>query len=78
MAPRSPLKGNSNLQFQKQSKRQVRNQDEQNKLVSSVLKMELKCFSEELGSLKRAIWCYIPEDGPVHNFRCEILKSYIT
>jgi hypothetical protein len=41
----------------------------------STLKMEVICFSETSVHI-RTIWCYIPEDGNSHSYRCENLKYY--
>jgi hypothetical protein len=44
---------------------------------SSILKMEAIYSSETPVDTQRTTWCYIPEDGTLHNRRCENLKSYI-
>jgi hypothetical protein len=36
-----------------------------------------RCSSETLVDTQRTTWRYIPEDGTLHNHRCEHLKSYI-
>jgi hypothetical protein len=43
----------------------------------STLKMEAICSFETSVDTQRTTWCYIPEDGIVHNHRCENLKSYL-
>jgi hypothetical protein len=40
------------------------------------LKMEAMCSSETSVDTKRTTWRYIPEDGTLHNQRCDNLKSY--
>jgi hypothetical protein len=45
---------------------------------SSTLKMEAICSSETSVDFQRTTQRYIPEDGTLHNHRCENLKSYIT
>jgi hypothetical protein len=40
--------------------------------------MEAKCSSETSVDIQRTTRRYIPEDGTLHNHRCENLKSYIT
>jgi hypothetical protein len=43
---------------------------------SSILKMEEICSSETSVDTQRSRLRYIPEDGTLHNHRCENLKSY--
>jgi hypothetical protein len=43
---------------------------------SSTVKMEAKCSSETSVDIQRTTRCYIPEDGILHNHRCENLKYY--
>jgi hypothetical protein len=40
------------------------------------LKMKAICSSETSVDSQRTTWCYIPEDGTLHNHRCQNLKSY--
>jgi hypothetical protein len=42
----------------------------------STLKMEAICSFEMLVDIQRTTWCYIPEDGTLHNHSCENLRSY--
>jgi hypothetical protein len=44
---------------------------------SSTLKMEAICSSEISVGFQRTTRRYLPEDGTLHNHRCENLKSYI-
>jgi hypothetical protein len=44
--------------------------------ISSALKMEAICSSETSVDTQRTTRRYIPEDGTLHNHRCENLKSY--
>jgi hypothetical protein len=44
---------------------------------SSILKMEAICFSEKLVYFHRNTRHYILEDRPLHNHRCDNLKSSI-
>jgi hypothetical protein len=44
--------------------------------VSWTLKMEAICSSETSVGTQRITRRYIPEDGTIHNHRCENLKSY--
>jgi hypothetical protein len=46
-------------------------------LIFSTLKMEVTCSSETSVDTQRTTRRYIPEDGTLHNHRCENLKSYI-
>jgi hypothetical protein len=39
--------------------------------------MEAICYSETLVDTRRTTRCYIPEDGTLHNHRCENLKSHV-
>jgi hypothetical protein len=39
--------------------------------------MAVTYSSEVLVELQQATWCYIPEDGTLHNYRCESLNSYV-
>jgi hypothetical protein len=41
----------------------------------STLKMEVTISSETLAHIQTA-WGYIQEDGNIHNYSCEKLKSY--
>jgi hypothetical protein len=43
---------------------------------SSALKMEAICSSETSVETQRTTRRYIPEDGTLHNHRCENLNSY--
>jgi hypothetical protein len=45
-------------------------------LIVSTLKMEAICSSETSVDTQRTTRRYIPEDGTLHNHRCENLKSY--
>jgi hypothetical protein len=45
-------------------------------LILSTLKMETICSSETSVVTQRTTRRYIPEDGTLHNHRCENLKSY--
>jgi hypothetical protein len=38
--------------------------------------MEATCSSETSVNFQRSTWCHIPEDGTLHNHRCENPKSY--
>jgi hypothetical protein len=42
----------------------------------STLKMEAICSSETSVDTERTTWRYIPEDGTLHNHRCENLKYF--
>jgi hypothetical protein len=44
---------------------------------SSTLKLEETCSSETPADFQRTTRRYIPEDGTLHNHRCENLNSYI-
>jgi hypothetical protein len=44
-------------------------------LISSTLKIEVICFSETSVNFQRTTRRYIPEDGTLHNHRCENLTS---
>jgi hypothetical protein len=46
-------------------------------LISSTLKMKAICSSETPVDTQRTTRRYIPEDGTLHNHRCENLKSYM-
>jgi hypothetical protein len=46
--------------------------------ISSTLKMESICSSETSVDIQRTTRRHIPEDGTLHNHRCENLKSYIS
>jgi hypothetical protein len=43
---------------------------------SSTRKMEAICSSVTSVCFQRTTQCYISEDGTLHNYRCENLKSY--
>jgi hypothetical protein len=43
---------------------------------SSTPKMEVICSSETSIEFRRTVWRYNPEDGTLHNRRCENLRSY--
>jgi hypothetical protein len=45
-------------------------------LIFSTLKMEAICSSEKSVDTQRTTRQYIPEDGTLHNHRCENLKPY--
>jgi hypothetical protein len=45
-------------------------------LISSTLKMEAICSSETSVDTQRTTRHYIPQDGTLHNHRCENIKSY--
>jgi hypothetical protein len=45
--------------------------------ASSTLNMEVTYSSEMLIDFQRATWRYIAEERPLHNHRCENLKSYL-
>jgi hypothetical protein len=47
------------------------------KLIFSTLKMRVICSSETSVDTQRTTGRNIPEDGTLHNPRCENLKSYI-
>jgi hypothetical protein len=47
------------------------------KLIFSTLKMEAICSSETSVDTQRTTQRYIPEEGTLHNHRCENLISYI-
>jgi hypothetical protein len=47
------------------------------KAYFSTLKMEVIYFSEMSVDFPRTTRRYIPEEGTLHNHRCENLKSYI-
>jgi hypothetical protein len=40
--------------------------------------MEAVCSSVTSVAFQQTTWHYIPEDGILHNHRCENLKSYTT
>jgi hypothetical protein len=46
--------------------------------IFPTLKMEAKCFSETPVDFQPTARRYIPEDGILHNYRCENLKSSIS
>jgi hypothetical protein len=46
--------------------------------MSSTLKIEAICSSETSAESQRTTRRHIPEDGTLHNHRCENLKSYST
>jgi hypothetical protein len=46
-------------------------------IIFSSLNMETICFSKTSVDFQRITRGYIPEDGTLHNHRCENLKSYI-
>jgi hypothetical protein len=47
-------------------------------LIFSALEKEAICSSETSVDSERTTRRYIPEDGTLHNHRCENLKSYDT
>jgi hypothetical protein len=83
--PCSPLKVNRQfgrtcrLHLQGRKIRQARNQSEAGSgplfFYSSTLTMEATCPSGTSVDFKRPTWRYIPEDGTLHNHRCENPKS---
>jgi hypothetical protein len=65
------------LQGWKISLARNRSEDEWQASYSSTLKMEAICSSETSLDTQRTTRRYIPEDGTLHNHRCENLKSYM-
>jgi hypothetical protein len=39
--------------------------------------MEAICSTEASSDFQRTTWRYIPEDSPLHSYRCENLTSYV-
>jgi hypothetical protein len=46
------------------------------KKVQQETSVEAICSSETSVDTQRTTWCYIPEDGTLHNQCCKNLKSY--
>jgi hypothetical protein len=72
--------GTYRLHLQGRKISRARNQRERwflAQIIFSTLKMEATCFSETSADTQRTTRRYIPEDGTLHNHRCENLTSYI-
>jgi hypothetical protein len=54
----------------------IKNREEYHQLIFSTLKMEAICSPETSIHFQPTTRRYIPEDGTLHNHRCENLKSY--